>query len=108
MPTKPSKTPELLARAADLHGRIITFDSHIDIPLNFGTPGREATKDGPMKFDLPKIARGRLSGASLVVTAAAARPTSDNLARLRSDQETRYELITGLARDFPTKVGIAH
>ncbi len=108
MPMRPSKTPELLARAAELHGRIITFDGHIDIPLNFGTPGREATTDGPMKFDLPKVARGRLSGASLVVTAAAARPTPENLARLREDQETRYKLITSLAEDFPAKVGIAH
>jgi membrane dipeptidase len=107
MPTRPSRTPELLARVSELHGRIITLDSHIDIPLNFGTPGGEARTDGPMKFDLPKVARGRLSGASLVVTAAASRPTPDNLARLRADQEKRYELIHGLARDSPAKVGIA-
>jgi hypothetical protein len=57
MATRLSKTPETLARAAELHERIITFDSHIDIPLNFGTPGREANTDGPTKFDLPKVAR---------------------------------------------------
>ncbi|MEJ1975576.1 MAG: membrane dipeptidase [Acetobacteraceae bacterium] len=97
-----------MARAADLHGRIMTFDGHVDIPLDFGTPGREADTDGPTKFDLPKIARGRLSGASLVVSAAAARPTPENLARLRGDQETRYRLITDLAEKYPAKIGIAY
>jgi membrane dipeptidase len=85
MATRPSRTPETLARAAELHGRMITFDSHIDIPLNFGTPGCEADTDGPTKFDLPKVARGRLSRASLVVSASAAGPTPENLARLRGE-----------------------
>ena len=107
MATRLSRTPETVARAAELHERILTFDSHIDIPLNFGTPGREANTDGPTKFDLPKVARGRLSGASLVVSAAAARPTPENLARLRGEQETRYHLITDLAQRFPAKAGIA-
>src|SRR4029077_7836804 len=99
MATKASQKPELLAKAADLHNRIITFDGHIDIPLNFGSPGNEADRDGPTKFDLPKVARGRLSGTSLVVSAAAARPTPENLARLRNDQETRFHAITGLAEE---------
>jgi membrane dipeptidase len=107
MATKASQKPELLAKAADLHGRIITFDGHIDVPLNFGSPGNEPDRDGPTKFDLPKIARGRLSAASLVVTAAAARPTPENLARLRNDQESRFRLITGLVEAFPAKVGLA-
>jgi len=107
MATNASQKPELLAKAAELHGRIITFDSHVDIPLNFGSPGHEPDRDGPTKFNLPKVARGRLSGASLVVTAAAARPTPENLARLRNDQETRFRLITGLAEAFPTRFGLA-
>jgi len=104
---KASQRPELLAKAAELHSRIITFDGHVDIPLNFGTPGNEADRDGPTKFDLPKVTRGRLSGASLVVSAAAARPTPENLARLRNDQETRFRAITGLTEAFPAKIGLA-
>jgi microsomal dipeptidase-like Zn-dependent dipeptidase len=104
---KASQRPELLAKAAELHSRIITFDGHVDIPLNFGSPGHEPDRDGPTKFDLPKVARGRLSGASLVISAAAARPTHENLAKLRKDQETRYRLISGLADAFPERVGLA-
>jgi membrane dipeptidase len=107
MATKVSQKAELLAKAAELHSRIIAFDGHVDIPLNFESPGREADRDGPTKFDLPKVARGRLSGASLVVTAAAARPTPENLARLRDDQETRFRLITGLAETHAAEVGLA-
>jgi len=107
MATKASQKPELLAKAADLHSRIITFDGHVDVPLNFGSTGNEPDRDGATKFDLPKVARGRLSAASLVVTAAAARPTPENLARLRNDQDTRFRLITGLVEAFPAKVGLA-
>src|SRR5947208_1221244 len=107
MAMKASQRPELLAKAAELHSRIITLDGHVDIPLNFGTPGNGADRDGPTKFDRPKVTRGRLSGASLVVSAAAARPTPENLARLRNDQETRFRAITGLAEAFPAKVGLA-
>ena len=52
-----------------LHDRIITFDSHIDVPINFGSKDLPADVDGPSKFDLAKVQRGHLKGASLTVRA---------------------------------------
>ena len=104
-----TEAAERLAQAAEMHRRIITFDGHIDLPLNFGGPDQRADVDGPGRFDLVKVARGGLSGASLVSgrgrRASSERP--ENLARLRGDQETRCAAITGMIKDFPDRVGIA-
>lgn len=56
-----------MKQADDLQERIISFDSHITVPMKFGSEGNEADKDGSGQFDLVKTARGRLSGAALTV-----------------------------------------
>jgi len=60
---------EVVRQANDLQERIISFDSHVTLPLTFGTEGSEADKDGNGRFDLAKAARGRLSGAALTIFA---------------------------------------
>ena len=55
--------PKLLEKAKEVHRRIIAFDSHLDLPFDY--PG--ASADGKTQFDLPKVARGQLKGASLAV-----------------------------------------
>jgi microsomal dipeptidase-like Zn-dependent dipeptidase len=97
----------LLDRARALHRRIIAFDSHVDLPLDFGAPGRPADADGPGQFDLPKAARGGLAGVVLTVHATAARPSPEAMDAGRRELETRYAAITGIARDFPDRAGIA-
>jgi hypothetical protein len=42
----------LLQKAKQIHNRIITFDSHLDVPFDFGGPGLEANTDGKSQFDL--------------------------------------------------------
>ena len=56
-----------MKHAEELQERILSFDSHITVPLNFGTEGKEADKDGSGQFDLVKAGRGRLSGAALTI-----------------------------------------
>ncbi|HEX7854871.1 MAG TPA: membrane dipeptidase [Sphingobium sp.] len=96
-----------LEQAARLHERLISFDGHLDIPLEFGQPGSEADKDGPGKFDIPKIRRGKLSGAAATVHAAVLRPTPEGHAAGRAQHEMRFAGLMQMARDFPQDVGIA-
>src|ERR1700676_436318 len=97
----------LLEQAAALHDRILSFDSHIDLPEGFGEAGMRADEDGPGQFDLVKAKRGRLSGAALVVHAGAARPTPEALAAGRAELERAYVRITDIARSYPDLAGIA-
>jgi membrane dipeptidase len=108
---------EVVRQANDLQERIISFDSHITLPLSFGTEGNEADQDGPGRFDLVKAARGRLSGAALTIFAwpeswtgnnGPHRPTDGFVDAARHTQEVRYNAITAMIRDFPNQVGIAY
>lgn len=63
----PGYPVKVMKQADELQDRIISFDSHITLPVTFGTAGNEADKDGGDQFDLIKAARGRLSGAALTI-----------------------------------------
>jgi microsomal dipeptidase-like Zn-dependent dipeptidase len=108
---------KLMQQAEELQDRLVSFDSHITVPLDFGSAGNEADKDGSGQFDLVKANRGRLSGAALGVFGwpeiwngpnAPHRPTAGFVDEARKEQEIRYKIITGMVRDFPNQVGIAY
>ncbi len=46
-----------MKQADELHERLLSFDSHITVPMDFGTAGNEADKDGSGQFDLVKTGR---------------------------------------------------
>lgn len=113
----PHYSLKVMRQAQELQERILSFDSHVTLPLNFGTHGNEADKDGSGQFDLAKAGRGRLSGAALTIfgwpeiwngAGAPHRPTPAFVDEARHQQEVRYKAITGMVRDFPNQVGIAY
>ena len=108
---------KVMQQASELQERIISFDSHISIPLDFGAEGNEVDKDGSGQFDLVKANRGRLSGAALTIFGwpemwtgpnAPHRPTPGFVDEARNQQEIRYKIISGMVRDFPNQVAIAY
>lgn len=98
----------LLARARELHQRIITYDSHVDVLPDLGSPQRPADEDGPGCFDLAKVRHGMLSGAGLVVHATALRPGPTSAEAGRREHEERYRVITRIAEQHPDRAAIAH
>src|ERR1700712_2588160 len=108
---------KVIKQADELQERILSFDSHITVPLEFGTAGNEADKDGESQFDLVKAGHGRLSAAALTVFGwpeiwnganAPHKPTGGFVEQARHQQEVRYKIIQGLVRDFPERIGIAY
>ncbi|TBV11424.1 membrane dipeptidase [Stutzerimonas kirkiae] len=96
---------------------MLSFDSHIDIPAHFGGEGSEAYRDGSSQFDLVKAGKGRLSGAALSIWAwpefwtgpnSPHRPTPGFIEAARHEQEVRYRIISGIAKDYPDQAGIAY
>ncbi|SEB70083.1 Zn-dependent dipeptidase, dipeptidase homolog [Pseudomonas saponiphila] len=113
----PGYPVKVMKQAEELQERILSFDSHITVPLDFGSAGNEADKDGSGQFDLAKAGRGRLSGAALTIFGwpeiwngpnAPHRPTAGFVDAARNEQEARYKILTGMVRDFPHQVAIAH
>nr|WP_314873899.1 pyoverdine-tailoring dipeptidase-like protein PvdM [uncultured Pseudomonas sp.] len=108
---------EVTQQADALHEYMLTFDSHISLPLDYASAGNEFDKDGSGQFDLVKLNRGRLSGAALNLFGwpemwngdnAPHKPTAAFVDEARHQQEVRYRIITGLVRDFPNQVAIAY
>ena len=108
---------EVIKQANEMQDRLLSFDSHITVPMDFGTAGNEADKDGSGQFDLAKAAHGRLSGAALTIFGwpeiwngpnAPHKPTEGFVEEARHEQEVRYKIIAGMVRDFPNQVGIAY
>lgn len=107
----------VIKQANEMQDRLLSFDSHITVPMDFGTAGNEADKDGSGQFDLAKAARGRLSGAALTIFGwpeiwngpnAPHKPTDGFVEEARHEQEVRYKIISSMVRDFPNQVGIAY
>ncbi|CRM15935.1 MULTISPECIES: pyoverdine-tailoring dipeptidase-like protein PvdM [Pseudomonas] len=108
---------EVIKQANEMQDRLLSFDSHITVPLDFGGIDNEADKDGNGQFDLAKAARGRLSGAALTIFGwpeiwngpnAPHKPTDGFVEEARHEQEVRFKIISGMVRDFPNQVGIAY
>jgi microsomal dipeptidase-like Zn-dependent dipeptidase len=113
----PGYPVKVMKQASELQDRLLSFDSHITVPLSFGSHDHEADKDGSGQFDLVKANRGRLSGAALTVFGwpemwngpnAPHRPTEGFVEEARNQQEVRYKIISGIVRDFPNQAGIAY
>lgn len=95
---------KLLERAKQIHSRIITFDSHLDLPFDYAG----ASADGKTQFDLPKTARGQLKGAAIAVFVPQGPRTPAGYAKARLDADKKYQLIKAIADGNPDRAAIAY
>jgi membrane dipeptidase len=94
---------QLRKKAKRIHDRIITFDSHLDLPFDY--PG--AGKNGKTQFDLPKALRGGLKGASFAVFVPQGPRTPEGYQKAAADADKKYQLIKNIAEQFPDRAAIA-
>jgi membrane dipeptidase len=103
-----SSEAKLLEKARTIQQRIVTFDSHLDVPFNYGSPGLEAGVDGPTQFDLPKAERGLVKGASIAIFVPQGPRTSEGVEAARQQAEKKYAIITAIAEKYPSQAAIAY
>jgi membrane dipeptidase len=94
----------LLVKAREIHKRIVAFDSHTDITLDF----EGAAIDGKSQLDLPKVTRGGLRGAAIAIFAQQGARTPEGFTKARADAEKKYELIKAIAAQNPDKAVLAY
>jgi membrane dipeptidase len=97
----------VVARARALHERIITFDAHADIPLDFATETADPGKDTPGQIDLPKMDRGGLSGAAFALFAFQGKRTPENYQKAHEQGLTKLRAIHRMAAFYPSRIEIA-
>lgn len=99
----------LAARAAAIHERVLTLDTHIDIPLNFATRAVDPGVAGDFQVDLPKMRAGGLDAGFFVVSVGQTARTPENEAQARADAMTKFEAIHRMAGElYPDEIEIAH
>lgn len=94
---------DVLQKARQIQRKIVTFDSHVDVPV-----GLDGSTDGTSQFDLVKAERGHLNGAALAVFVPQTKRTEENYQRARADADKKYETIVSVAKQNPNRAGLAY
>jgi membrane dipeptidase len=99
---------ELLDRARALHAKIITIDTHDDIPLNFATPQVD-----PLNYErqvnLNKMRAGGLDVGFFAVYVGQGPRTPEGNERAKRDAMTKFDAIHRMAEKMhPDKIGLAY
>lgn len=99
---------ELLARARDLHGRILTIDSHDDIPFDFGSDEVNPCQRLDRQVDIPKMREGGLDVAFFVVYVDQTERTADAYERAREQALLKFQGIHRVAEELcPDQIELA-
>lgn len=93
----------LLQKANQIQRKIVTFDSHVDVPVDL-----DAAIGGKSQFDLVKVERGHLSGAALAVFVPQTKRTPENYEKARADAEAKYQTIVNAAKNNPNRAALAY
>ena len=97
------------ARATALHERVLTLDTHIDIPLSFATRAVDPGVSGDFQVDLPKMRAGGLDAGFFIVYVGQTERTPENEAQAKADAMTKFEAIHRMAEElYPDEIEIAY
>ena len=103
--------PAILAKARDIHAKVFSVDTHVDInPGNFTTTGPNYTQKLPRtQVDLVKMEEGGLSGAFLIVyVGQSAQLDSAEFARANASALEKFDAIHRLTEQLaPNRAELA-
>ena len=99
----------ITSRATAIHERVLTLDTHIDIPLNFATRAVDPGVSGDFQVDLPKMRAGGLDAGFFIVYVGQTERTLENEAQARADAMTKFEAIHRMSEElYPDEIEIAY
>ncbi|MGE0665463.1 MAG: dipeptidase [Sphingomonadales bacterium] len=101
-------TPALADPAADIHARVLTLDTHIDIPADYATPKADPGVRGDMQVDLPKMAEGKLDAGFFIVYVGQGPETPEGYAEAYKAAVQKFDAIHRQAEQYPDRIGMAY
>jgi len=100
---------ELEARARGIHERLLTIDTHDDIPPNFATPEVDPGVRGDRQVDLPKMREGGLDAAFFIVYVGQTERTLENYARAKEQAMVKFNAIHRMTDEmYPDQIELAY
>ena len=99
----------LVARAMDIHARVLTIDTHDDIPPNFATPEVDPGVRGDRQVDLPKMREGGLDVGFFIVFVGQGDRTADGYEKAKADAMAKFDAIHRMTgKMHPATIGLAY
>lgn len=109
--TSPNAAPDasLAAEAGEVHERVLTLDSHVDIAgPEYATEKLDPGNDQPgLKCDLVKMAQGGVDGVFLVVFVGQGPRDAEGYGRAFTNATARFEAIHRLVAQYPDRAELA-
>ncbi len=98
----------LTERARGIHDRVLTIDTHVDIPFDFATAEVDPGVRGDWQVDLPKMIEGGLDAAFFIVYVGQTERTLENYEQAKADAMTKFNAIHRMAEEmYPDRIEIA-
>jgi len=98
-----------IAKAREIHSRVLTIDTHDDIPFNFGTAEYNACQALDRQVDVPKMREGGLDVAFFIVYVGQTPRTPENYEKAKADALQKFEGIRRMAEEHcPDQIEIAY
>ena len=97
------------AAARGIHDRVITIDTHDDIPFNFATREVDPGVRSARQVDLPKMREGGLDVGFFIVYVGQGQNTPEGYAQAYAQALIKFEAIHRLAREmYPDQIELAY
>ncbi len=104
---QPLADPALEAKARAIHTRVLTLDTHVDIPLTYASHEVDPGGFTSAQVDLPKMRAGGLDGAFFIVYIPQGPETPEGLAEAQRIASTRIAAIERLVAAYPSEIALA-
>lgn len=101
---------ELIERARGIHDRVITVDTHVDIPPNFATDAYDLMRPGPrgQQVHLPTMIEGGLDATFIIIFVGQGLRTTSGYAKALSDAFLKFAAIHRVTKDmYPDQIELA-
>ena len=108
-PDSAAEEAALVEWARGAHERVVTIDSHDDIPFDFATSEVDPGIRGGRQVDLAKMEEGGLDAAFFVVYVGQTERTPENYEQTKADAMTKFDAIHRMVEEmYPDRIEIAH
>jgi membrane dipeptidase len=88
-----SSDDEIMSRAREIHERVLTIDTHDDIPANFATDEVDPGVRGDRQVDIPKMREGGLDVGFFIVYVGQTERTPENYEAAKEAALTKFAAI---------------
>jgi membrane dipeptidase len=105
--TKQLTEEQLVAKARDIHSRILTIDTHVDISGNFATPENDPGVRGNHQVDLVKMREGGLDAVFWAVYVGQGPRTPEGYSEAEAEARAKFAALHRVPEMYPDEIALA-